>query len=117
MSVTLQQAREVLESAELIYDARQIEQALDKLANKINETVVQKESTITLLTVRIVNLFSSLDVFHCLDDESSAVVCVGPSSLPGSLVVEHIGISYKAVSLHTLNLNTEDSAGYHHPNF
>lgn len=44
MSVTLQQAREVLESAELIYDARQIEQALDKLANKINETMVQLDT-------------------------------------------------------------------------
>lgn len=44
MPVTLQQARQVLESAELIYDARQIDQALDQLANKINTTVAQLDT-------------------------------------------------------------------------
>jgi len=44
MSVTLQQARDVLESADLIYDASQIDQALDVLANKINDTVAQLDS-------------------------------------------------------------------------
>ncbi|MCW8957097.1 MAG: hypoxanthine-guanine phosphoribosyltransferase [Gammaproteobacteria bacterium] len=44
MSVTLQQARQVLESADLIYDARQIDQALDQLANKINTAVAQLDT-------------------------------------------------------------------------
>lgn len=44
MSVTLEQASQVLESAELIYDARQIDQALEQLANKINDTVAQLDT-------------------------------------------------------------------------
>lgn len=44
MSVTLQQARDVLESADLIYDASQIEQALDQLANQINDAVAQLDT-------------------------------------------------------------------------
>ncbi|MFW2373218.1 MAG: hypoxanthine-guanine phosphoribosyltransferase [Gammaproteobacteria bacterium] len=44
MSVTLQQARAVLESADLIYDASQINQALDLLAEKINMAVTQLDT-------------------------------------------------------------------------
>ena len=44
MSVTLEQARQVLESAEQIYDASQIDQALEQLASKINVTVAQLDT-------------------------------------------------------------------------
>ena len=83
---------------------------------KIDEAVVQKESRVALLTVRVVNLLTTLDVLEGLNDETLAVVSVRPARLTGSLVVQHICVGDESISLHSLDIDAEDATGNHHSN-
>lgn len=51
-----------------------------------------------------------------LNDESLLLICVSPSSLLWSLVVEHVSHRHEPISLCTLNVHTENTRGNHHPN-
>jgi hypothetical protein len=84
---------------------------------QVNETVVKEEPAIALFPIAIINLITSLDVIDRLNHETSSVICVVPSGLSGSLMVEHVSIGNKTISLHTFNLNTENAAGHHHADF
>lgn len=82
---------------------------------QVYEAVVQQEPAVTFLTIAVIDLLSSPDVFHGFNNEPSLLVGVAPSSLPGSLVIEHVCIGNKTICLDPLDLNTEDSTGDHHP--
>jgi hypothetical protein len=62
-------------------------------------------------------LLSTLDVFKSLNDEALAVISVGPASLAGSLMVQHVGVGDEAVSLDAFNLDAKDSTCDHHSDF
>ena len=81
---------------------------------QINEAIVEQESRVTLLSVRVVDLLAALDVFEGLNDETLALVCVRPAGLPRALVVEHVGVRDEAISLDSFNLDSKDSTGHHH---
>ena len=81
---------------------------------QIDEAIVEQESRVTLLSVRVVDLLASLDVFKGFDDETLAFVSVGPASLPRALVVKHISVRDEAISLDSFNLDSKDSTGHHH---
>lgn len=83
---------------------------------QVDEAVVQEEATVAFLAVAIVDLISSLDVINGLNDETSLLVCVGPTRLAGAFVVEHVRISHEPVSLDAFDLDTEDTTGDHHSN-
>lgn len=80
---------------------------------QVDETVVQEEPVVALLTIRIKDLVTSLNIFHCFNDETLSVISVSPSGLSGSSVVEHISIGNETISLHIVHLNTKDSARHH----
>ena len=62
-------------------------------------------------------MLSTLDVFKSLNDEALAVISVGPASLAGSLMVQHVGVGDEAVSLDAFNLDAKDSTCDHHSDF
>ena len=84
---------------------------------EVDEAVVEEEASVALFTVRIVNLFSTLDLFKCLNDEALTVICICPASLAGTLVIKHVSIGHKSICFHTHHLDAKDSASHHHSNF
>ena len=84
---------------------------------QVDKAVIEKEARVAFLAIGIVDLLTTLYVLERLDDEALTLICVGPASLARTLVIEHIGVGYKAVSLHSLDLDTEDAAGDHHADF
>ena len=81
---------------------------------QVDEAIVEKEARVALFAVRVVDLFTALDVFQSFDDEALSVVRVGPARLPWSLVVQHICVGNESVGLDTLNLDAKDATGDHH---
>ena len=84
---------------------------------EIDKSIVQQESCVTFLAVRVVHLLSSFDVICCFDDEPLSFITVGPLGFLGSLVIKHVCIGYKAVSLDTVYWDSEDAAANHHTHF
>lgn len=83
----------------------------------VYEPVVQQETGIALLSVRIIDLVTSSDVFACFNDEAAPIVVVSPAGLAGPSVIEHIGVRDKSISLVTLDLDAKNAAGNHHAHF
>lgn len=84
---------------------------------QVDETIVQEETRVALFAVTVVYLLSSGDVVTSLNDEGASLIAVVPGGLPWSLVVEHVCVWHKAISLDSVNCNTKDSAGNHHSYF
>jgi uncharacterized membrane protein YuzA (DUF378 family) len=84
---------------------------------QVYETIVQEESAVTLFAIAIIDLLSTLNVFHSFYDEPLLFISISPRSLSRPFMIEHVGISYKAIGLYSFNLDTEDSRSYHHSNF
>lgn len=84
---------------------------------QIDETIIQKESTIAFLSIAIINLFTSLNIIHCFNNETFFLISIGPCSLSRSFMIEHISICYKTISFYTFDLDTKYSAWYHHSYF
>ena len=61
-------------------------------------------------------MFTSLDVFQSFDDESLAIISVVPTGLSRPLVVKHIGVGDESVSLHAIDIDSENTTGDHHTN-
>ena len=83
---------------------------------KINEPVIKEEPRVALLSVRVIDLLSALDVLQGLDDEATAIISVRPARLPRSLVIKHVSVGYKAIGFHSLNINAKDATSDHHSN-
>lgn len=81
---------------------------------QVNETIVEKETGVALLAVRVIDLFSTLDVLKSFDDKALTVISVTPACLSGALVIEHVGIRDEAVGLDSLDLDAEDTTSDHH---
>ena len=81
---------------------------------QVNETIVEKETSVALLAIRVKDLFSTFDVFKSLNDETLTVVGVTPASLSGALVVKHVSVRDEAVGLDTFNLDAKDTTSNHH---
>jgi len=81
---------------------------------QVDKTIVQEESAITLLAITIINLITSLYIFNGFNNKSLFIICVCPGCLSWSLMIEHVCISNKSISLHALYLDTKDSTRYHH---
>jgi len=62
-------------------------------------------------------LLASLNVVSCLNDEAFTLITVRPLGLFGSLVVQHVSVGDKAISLYALNRNAEDATADHHSHF
>jgi len=83
----------------------------------VDKAIVEEETGVALATVAIVDLRAASDVVAGLDDEAFASLVVIPGCLAGSLVVQHVGVGHEAVSFDTVDCDTEDSGGDHHPDF
>ena len=55
MTVTVQEAQRVLANADLIYDAQQISQALDKLAAEISNALVDYNDDKPVIVISVMN--------------------------------------------------------------
>jgi hypothetical protein len=84
---------------------------------QIDKAIVEEKATVALLSITIIHLLSSLYVVQGLNHKAASIVCVVPGSLPRALVVEHVSVGHKAISLHSLDLNAENTAGNHHADF
>ncbi len=76
---------------------------------QIDEAVIEEETTVAFLSIAVIHLLTSLDVVQCLNNETSTVVCIVPGGLSRALVIEHVSIGHKTVSLDALNLDTENT--------
>ncbi len=63
------------------------ERVLIRIVIQVDEAVVEKETRVALFAIRVIDLITSWDVFKGLNDETCAIICVGPTSLARSLVV------------------------------
>ncbi len=54
---------------------------------EVDEAVVQKETTVALFAIAIVDLLATLNIIHRLYDKPSAIISVVPSRLPRSFVI------------------------------
>jgi hypothetical protein len=84
---------------------------------KVDEPIVQEEAGVALFAIAIIDLIASLNVVTCLNDESLSLVAIIPGGLPWSFVIQHISVWYKTISFNSIDCNTENSAGNHHPYF
>mmetsp|Transcript_14414 Transcript_14414/g.14026 ORF Transcript_14414/g.14026 Transcript_14414/m.14026 type:complete len:236 (-) Transcript_14414:738-1445(-) len=80
---------------------------------QVDEAVIEEEPVVAFLPITIIDLLTSFDVFHGLDDEALSVIGVTPGGLSRPPVVEHVSIGHKPISLHPIDLDPEDSAGDH----
>ena len=82
---------------------------------KIDEPIIQQESRVTLLPIRVIYLVSTLNILKGLDDKATSLVIELPSRLTWSSVIQHIGVRYKAISFMAIHADAENTTRHHHP--
>ena len=79
-----------------------------------DEPVVEEETGVALLPIRVEDLFVTRDVMDGLDDEASLLICVSPRRLLGTFMVQHISHWYEAIGLHLVDVHSKDPRRDHH---
>jgi len=81
---------------------------------QIDKAIVQKETIVTLVSIRVVYLISLFDA--CISNYNEPLQCVAvvPARLSRHLVVQHVCVGHKPFSFFTFNVEAKHSTTDHH---